>query len=73
MGFEFADGADWCVSDLSGSLLVATCKRESGAKMNVTSKIQISGHELKPVARERFQPGVRLGTELAVNDPTQKV
>ena len=50
-----------------------TCAREGGANMNDTSKIQISGHRLKPVARELFQPGVRLGTELAVNDPTQKV
>src|SRR5258708_39551469 len=62
-GFEFADGADCCVSDLGGSLLVATCGRESGANVNVTSKIQTSGHRLKPGERELFQPVVRLGTE----------
>src|ERR1700752_39723 len=71
-GFEFADGADCCVSDLGGSLLVATCERDSGANMNVTSKIQISGHRLKPVPRE--PACARFAAELLVADgSTQEV
>ena len=73
--FAFGDGADCCVSELgSGAgLLAGVCERESGADMKVASKIQIRGHGLKAVARELFQAAVRLGTELTVSDPTQKV
>jgi hypothetical protein len=35
--------------------------------------MQMSGQGLKPAARELFRAGVRLGAELVVNDPTQKV
>ena len=71
-GLEFADGADCCASELGAGLLVGVCE-ESGAGMRVASRKQINGHRLKPVLGELFQAGVRLGTELAVNDPTQKV
>ena len=53
---------------MGGSLLVATCERESGADMNVTSKIQISGHRLKPVPRE--PACAPFGAELLVADGT---
>lgn len=72
-GFEFADGADCCASGLGAGLLVGVCEGGSGADMRVVRKIQINGHKLKPVLRELFQAGARLGTELTVNDPTQKV
>ena len=71
--FEFAGGADCCVSELVAGLPVGVCERESGANINVISKMQISGQGLKPAARELFHAGVRLGAELAVDDPTQKV
>jgi len=71
--FEFADGDVCCVSELGAGLLVRVCEGESGATMRVGSKKQINGHRLKPVPRELFHAAVRLGTELAVNDPTQKV
>ena len=61
------------MTSLEGILLAGVCEGESGADMRVVSRMQINGHRLKPVLRELFQAGMRLGTELTVNDPTQKV
>ena len=53
-GLEFESGVDCCASDLGVGLLLGVCEGESGADMRVVSKIQISGHRLKPVLRGLF-------------------